>query len=80
MSAVLTFSLIPLELWLLQPCTLMIPCSLSIWLRVTDANSCPSNPVSFSIVNMVAYLRVADEIILSMFAVLGIIGIFLSHL
>ena len=79
-SAVLALSLILRELCPLQPCALMIPLSLSMYWRVVLASSQPSNPVSFRIVKIVANLGVDAEIILSMSAVFGMSGIFLSHL
>ena len=80
MSAVFSLSLMALELCPLQPRALKIPLSMSISFRVTVASSCPSKPVSFRIVKIVAYLREAADIILSTFCVVGIRGIFLSHL
>jgi len=79
-SAVLAFSLILRELCPLQPCALITPFSLSMYWRVVLASSQPSKPVSFRIVKIVANLGVEAEIILSMFAVVGMSGIFLSHL
>jgi len=73
-------SLILRELCPLQPCALMMSCSVSIWLRVISASSQHSKPVSFRIVNMVAYFGVEAEIILSTLAVVGMSGIFRSHL
>ena len=56
----------------------MIPLSASIWFLCIVANSIPSKPVSLRIVKMVAYFVDDAEIILSMFSVVGIRGIFLS--
>ena len=64
----------------MHPLALMFPLSVSMSFRVTVASSCPSKPVSFRIVKIVAYLREAADIILSTFCVVGIRGIFLSHL
>ena len=79
-SAVACFSLNERELCPLHPSALMIPLSASICVLGIVANSIPSNPVSFKIVKIVAYFRDDAEIILSMFAVVGIRGIFLSTL
>ncbi len=48
--------------------------------RLVVASSCPSNPVSFSIVKIVAYFLLDALIILSMLAVVGMSGILRSHL
>ena len=80
MSAVFCFSFIERELCPLHPCALIIPCSLSMYCLVMVASSCPSKPVSFRIVKIIAYLRVDADMILSIFAVVGMIGIFRSHL
>ena len=48
--------------------------------RVVVASSCPSTPVSLRMVKIVAYFRVEADIILSTFAVVGMSGIFRSHL
>ena len=54
-SAVSGFSLKLRDLCPLHPCALIIPCCLSMLFLVTVDSSCPSNPVSSSIVNIVAY-------------------------
>lgn len=58
----------------------MMPLSWSMSFRCTVASSCASSPCSLSIVKMVEYFCDDAEIILSMFAVVGIIGILRSHL
>jgi hypothetical protein len=58
----------------------MIPYVVSMFLRSIVASSCASNPVSASIVKIVAYFGVDADIILLMFSVVGMRGIFLSHL
>lgn len=64
----------------LHPLAFMIPCAVSMLLSSIVASSCASNPVSARIVKMVAYFGVDALIILLMFSVVGIRGIFLSHL
>ncbi len=78
--AVFSLSLKLLELCPLHPIAFIIPLWVSIWFRCMVANSYASKPVSFRIVNIVAYLVVHALIILSMFSVLGIIGGFRSCL
>ena len=79
-SAVDCLSLNERELCPLHPFTLMIPLSESICVLSVVASSIPSKPVSARIVNIVAYLFDDAEIILFMFAVVGINGIFRSCL
>lgn len=57
-----------------------IPCSLSMSWRFVVASSCPFKPVSLRIVKIVAYSLVEADMILSTFAVVGMSGIFRSHL
>ena len=80
MSAVLMFSLIVRELCPLHPFTLIMPLSWSMSFRCTVASSCASNPCSFRIVKIVEYFCEEAEMILSMFWVVGIMGILRSHL
>ena len=79
-SAVWALSLNDRELCPLHPLAFMIPCVVSMFLRSIFASSCASNPVSASIVKIVAYFGVDADIILLMFSVVGMRGIFLSHL
>ena len=79
-SAVCGLSLNERELCPLHPCTLIIPCSASTSVLVVVASSCVSIPVCSRIVKMVAYFLEDALITLYMFSVVGIRGIFLSHL
>ncbi len=58
----------------------MIPCVMSMSLSPVVTSSWAFNPVSARIVKIVAYFGVDADIILLMFSVVGIRGIFLSHL
>jgi len=78
-SAVCVLSLNERELCPLHPVAVIIPCSVSMSFLCVVASSCPSSPVSVRIVKIVAYLGVDALMILLMFSVVGIIGIFLSH-
>ena len=66
------------ELCPLHPVALIIPLSASICVRCMVSSSLPSSPVSLRMVKIVAYFRDEAEIILSMFSVVGINGIFRS--
>jgi hypothetical protein len=78
--AVCGLSLSDLELCPLHPCALIIPCSASMSFLCVVTSSCASNPVSARIVKIVAYFLDDALMILLMFSVVGISGIFLSHL
>jgi len=80
MSAVCVLSFRLLELCPLHPCTLIIPCSASMSVLLVVASSCGAIPVCSRIVNMVAYFLEHADMILYMFSVVGIKGIFLSYL
>jgi len=79
-SAVDDLSLNERELCPLHPSALIIPLSASICFLCVLANSIPSKPVSAKIVKIVAYFLVDADMILFMFSLVGIKGIFLSHL
>jgi len=80
MSAVCCLSLNDRELCPLHPCALMIPLSRSMSFLCMVASSCASKPVSARIVKIVAYFGGDALMILVMFSVVGMSGIFLSHL
>lgn len=76
----LCFSLYVPDSCPLCPWTLIIPCSASMSFLVIPCSSAPSIPVSAMIENIVAYLRVAEFMILYAFSVVGISGVFGSYL
>jgi len=80
MSAVFGHSLIERELCPLHPCAFITPRSASMSVLCVVSSSLVSSPVSLSIVKIVAYFLPVAEITLSMFAVVGIMGILRSHL
>jgi hypothetical protein len=80
MCAVCCLSLNERELCPLQPCAESIPCCWSMSFRCVVTSSWASNPVSARIVKMVAYFVFDAEMILLMFSVVGISGIFRSVL
>ncbi len=59
---------------------MIIPCAVSMSFCCMFESSCPSSPVSVKIVKSVAYFLLEAEMILFMFSVVGISGIFRSHL
>ena len=79
-SAVFGLSLIERELCPLHPCTLIIPCSGSMSCLRVVTSSWASIPVSARIVKIVACFVLVAAMILLMFSVVGMSGIFLSHL
>jgi hypothetical protein len=64
----------------LHPFMLIFPCSRSMFFCGVVSSSCPSAPVSSSMVNIVVYRVVAEFIILFTFSVVGIIGVFSGNL
>ena len=78
-SAVRCFSLKLRPLCPLFPAAVIIPCSVSMSLRLMSYSSAPSNPVSANIVKVVAVFMVAAAIIASTFCFVGMIGIFASQ-
>ena len=78
--AVRDFSLYVPDACPFVPLMLIILCSKSMLFLCVLCSSCPSAPVSAKMVKMVAYRFVDAVIIFSTLAVVGMIGVFCSHL
>ncbi len=79
-SVVRVFSLYVPDACPFVPLMLIILCSKSMLFLCVLCSSCPSAPVSTKMVKIVAYRFVDADIIFSMLAVVGIMGVFASHL